>query len=146
MYRSFASVHRFIPRYFIPFVAMVNGINFLISLSELSLLVYRNVRDFCVSFVYPATLLNSLMSYSSFLVFRILFVYYPWRRKWQSTPALLPGKSHGRRSLIGYSPWGRQESDMTERLHFTCILSCHLQAVTVLLLFQFGFLLFLLLL
>ena len=41
----------------------------------------------------------------------------PWRRKWQSTPSLLPGKSHGRRSLIGYSPWGRKESDMTERLH-----------------------------
>ena len=38
--------------------------------------------------------------------------------KWQSTPALLPGKSHGRRSLIGYSPWGRKESDTTERLHF----------------------------
>ena len=42
----------------------------------------------------------------------------PWRRKWQSTPALLPGKSHGWRSLIGYSPWGRKESDTTERLHF----------------------------
>ena len=41
-----------------------------------------------------------------------------WRRKWQSTPALLPGKSHGQRSLIGYSPWGRKESDTTERLHF----------------------------
>ena len=38
--------------------------------------------------------------------------------KWQSTPALLPGKSHGRRSLIDYSPWGRKESDTTERLHF----------------------------
>ena len=34
-----------------------------------------------------------------------------------STPALLPGKSHGRRRLIGYSPWGRKESDTTERLH-----------------------------
>ena len=43
----------------------------------------------------------------------------PWRRKWQSTPVLLPGKSHGQRSLVGYSPWGRKESDMTERLHFT---------------------------
>ena len=42
----------------------------------------------------------------------------PWRRKWQSTPALLPGKSHGWRNLIGYSPWGRKESDTTERLHF----------------------------
>ena len=41
----------------------------------------------------------------------------PWRRKWQSTPVLLLGKSHGQRSLIGYSPWGHKESDMTERLH-----------------------------
>ena len=42
----------------------------------------------------------------------------PWRRKWQSTPAFLPGKSHGRRSLIGYSSWGHKESDTTERIHF----------------------------
>ena len=43
----------------------------------------------------------------------------PWRRKGQSTPVLLPGKSHGqRRSLVGYSLWGCKESDMTERLHF----------------------------
>ena len=34
------------------------------------------------------------------------------------TPVLLPGKSHGQRSLIGYSPWGRKESDTTERIHF----------------------------
>ena len=46
----------------------------------------------------------------------------PWRRKWQPTPVLLPGKSHGRRSLVGYSPWGHRESDMTERLHSTFIL------------------------
>ena len=39
--------------------------------------------------------------------------------KWQSTPAQLPGKSHGLRSLISYSPWGRKESDTTKRLHFT---------------------------
>ena len=32
----------------------------------------------------------------------------PWRRKWQPTPVFLPGKSHGRRSLVGYSPWGSQ--------------------------------------
>ena len=37
-----------------------------------------------------------------------------WKRKWQPTPVLLPGKSHGWRSLVGYSPWGRKESDMTE--------------------------------
>ena len=41
-----------------------------------------------------------------------------WRREWQPTLVLLPGKSLGWRSLVGYSPWGRQESDMTERLHF----------------------------
>ena len=41
-----------------------------------------------------------------------------WRRQWQPTPALLPGKSHGQRSLVGCSPWGRQESDTTERLDF----------------------------
>ena len=41
----------------------------------------------------------------------------PWRRKWQSTPVFLPGKSHGQRSLEGYSPWGHKESDMTEHAH-----------------------------
>ena len=41
-----------------------------------------------------------------------------WRRKWQPTPVLLPGQFHGQRSLVGYSPWGRKESDMTEQLHF----------------------------
>ena len=38
-----------------------------------------------------------------------------WRRKWQPTPVLLPGESHGWRSLVGCSPWGRRESDTTER-------------------------------
>ena len=47
-----------------------------------------------------------------------------WRRKWQPTPLLLPGKSHGRRSLVGYSPWGCEESDMTEQRHFHFSLSC----------------------
>ena len=41
-----------------------------------------------------------------------------WRRKWQLTPVFLPGKSHGQRSLVDYSPWGRKESDTTEWLHF----------------------------
>ena len=40
-----------------------------------------------------------------------------WRRKWHPTPVFLPGKSHGRRSLVGYSPWGQKESDTTEWLH-----------------------------
>ena len=41
-----------------------------------------------------------------------------WRRQWHPTPVLLPGKCHGRGSLVGCSPWGHKESDMTERLHF----------------------------
>ena len=46
------------------------------------------------------------------------------RRQWQPTPVLLPGKSHGWRSLVGCSPWGCYESDTTERLHFHFSLSC----------------------
>ena len=40
-----------------------------------------------------------------------------WRRKWQPTPVFLPGKSHRQKSLAGYSPWGRKESDTTEQLN-----------------------------
>ena len=47
-----------------------------------------------------------------------------WRRQWQPTPVLLPGKSHEWMSLVGCSPWGRGESDTTERLHFHFSLSC----------------------
>ena len=47
-----------------------------------------------------------------------------WRRQWHPTPVLLPGKPHGWRSLIGCSPWGLEESDTTERLHFHFSLSC----------------------
>ena len=46
------------------------------------------------------------------------------RRQWQPTPVLLPGKSHGRRSRVGCSPWGREQSDTTKRLHFHFSLSC----------------------
>ena len=48
-----------------------------------------------------------------------------WRRRqWRPTPGLLPGKSHGRRSLVGCRPWGHWELDTTERLHFHFSLSC----------------------
>ena len=43
----------------------------------------------------------------------------PWRKKWLPIPIFLPGKSLGQRSLKGPSPWGRKESDLTERLFFT---------------------------
>ena len=44
----------------------------------------------------------------------------PWRRKWQPTPAFLPGESHGQRALVGYSAWGHKESDMTEVTWHAC--------------------------
>ena len=46
------------------------------------------------------------------------------KRQWHPTPVLLPGKSHGRRSLVGCSPWGHEELETTERLHFHFLLSC----------------------
>ena len=46
-----------------------------------------------------------------------------WRRKWQPTPVLLPGKFHGWRSLVGYSPWGHKDSDTTEWLHFLSLIN-----------------------
>ena len=47
-----------------------------------------------------------------------------WKMQWQPTPVLLPGKSHGQRSLVGCRPWGREELDMTEWLDFDFSLSC----------------------
>ena len=59
------------------------------------------------------------------IIFKIyLFpILYLWRRQWHPTPVLLPGKSHGQRSLVGCCLWGCTESDMTERLHFHYSLS-----------------------
>ena len=76
MYGSFVSLGRFIPRYLILFVAMVNGIDYLISLSDFSLLVYRNASDFWVLILYPATLLNSLISSRNFLIRSLGFSMY----------------------------------------------------------------------
>ena len=76
MYSSFVSLGKLIPRYLILFVAMVNGIDSLISLSYFALLVYRNASDFCVLILYPATLLNSLIRSSNFLILSLGFSMY----------------------------------------------------------------------
>ena len=68
LYTVFVSLGGYIPKYFIIFVTMVNGIVSLISLSVFSLLVYRNARDFCVLILYPTTLLYSLISSNNFRV------------------------------------------------------------------------------
>ena len=51
----------------------------------------------------------------------------PWRRKWQPTPIVLPGKSHGWRSLAGYSLWGHKESNTTEHMHACTHVHTHKQ-------------------
>ena len=56
--------------------------------------------------------------------FNVFPMKLPQRRRWHPTPVLLPGKSHGPRSLVGCSPWGRYKSDTTEQLHFHFPLSC----------------------
>ena len=76
MYRSLVSLGRYIPKYFIFFIAMVNGIVSLISLSDFSLLVYRNASDFYVLILYPETLLDSLTSSSNFLIVSLGFSMY----------------------------------------------------------------------
>ena len=56
----------------------------------------------------------------------------PWRRKWQPSPVFLPGKFHGQRSLVDYSPWGCKESDMSECTHtHTHTLLCQAKWSTV---------------
>ena len=56
--------------------------------------------------------------------FSVWHLLGPRRRQWHPTPVLLPGKSHGWRSLVGCSPWGRWGSDTTKRLPFHFSLSC----------------------
>ena len=72
----------------------------------------------CKEFCYPNS--SSVLEVSLFVSSR----GQHQRRQWHPTPVLLPGKSHGWRSLVGCSPWGHEESDMTERLHFHFSLSC----------------------
>ena len=74
----------------------------------------NSIHPHCI--YLPPPKLGSLLSVSILLL--SLFTFMHWRRKWQPTPVLLPGKSHGWWSLVGYSPWGRKESDTTEWLHF----------------------------
>ena len=98
------------------------------SLSHVRLLATHGLRPTRVHGMAIATTLKSGASLAAQMVKRPPAMWetqvrswvgrIPWRRKWQPTPVFLPGESHGQRTLIGYSPWGCKESDMTERLHF----------------------------
>ena len=72
-------------------------------------------RDFLISLITILFIAENFFKNTSLIL--------GWRRQWHPTPVLLPGKSHGQRSLVGCSPWGRWESDTTERLHFDFSLS-----------------------
>ena len=85
----------------------------------------------CLNFVSTFILLWTFFGLYEYLKFTgtcsiisYTVVCYIQRRRWYPTPVLLPRKSHGRSSLLGCSPWGRKESDTTERLHFHFLLSC----------------------
>ena len=78
----------------------------------LSPLLFKNILTLKTSVCFP----------QSFIL--ALYILHARRRRWHPTPVLLPGKSHGWRSLEGCSPWGRWGSDMTERLHFHFSFSC----------------------
>ena len=96
--------------------------------------VFNFLRDYQLCFKVAAPFSISISKGGGFPFPHIFTTtcYYPsffntviWgRRQWHLTPILLPGKSHGRRSLVGCCPWGREESDTTERLHFHVSLSC----------------------
>ena len=74
--------------------------------------------------IYSSLVNYTIVSRSETFLFFTLSSSSRRRRQWHPTPVLLPGKSHGQRSLVGCSPWGHEESDTTERLHFHFSLSC----------------------
>ena len=78
-----------------------------------------------LSFQCSSTVIVSLeICLTSLVKNIILSLLSKWRRQWHPTPVLLPGKSRGWRSLVGCSPWGREESETSERVHFHFSLSC----------------------
>ena len=72
----------------------------------------------------PNTLICPIVFIKMTLHIMFIFNLVLRRRQWHPTPVLLPGKSYGRRSLVGCSPWNRWGLDMTEWLHFHFSLSC----------------------
>ena len=82
--------------------------------------IYMSVYTWMSIYVYMC----DVNVYVHILVYICICVSMYWRRQWHPTPPLLPGKPHGQRSLVGCSPWDREESDTTEQLPFHFSLSC----------------------
>ena len=93
-------------------LAIVNSASMNIGVQE-----YFWISVFVFSRYYTQSGIAESYGSSIFSFLRKLHAF-PWRRQWQPTPVLLPGKSHGQRSLVGYSSWGRKELDMTKLLHY----------------------------
>ena len=110
---SFGMIYYIKPSFRWVFVPLIHFAD--LTYNRLSFCVFANLVTF------------SVLCYSSAF-------FYPWnlpifrtlkqRRQWHPTPVLLPGNSHGWKSLVGCSPWGCWESDTIERLHFHFSLSC----------------------
>ena len=84
--------------------------------------ILRHSAFFIVQLSHPYMIIGKTIALTRWIfvgkVMSLLFNMLSRRRQWHPTPVLLPGKSHGWRSLVGCSSWGREESDTTERLHF----------------------------
>ena len=87
-----------------------------------------SVVKYCKSIVWKFITLLNLIFYVKTKAFLMCKIFSSFTIsqvcQWHPTPVLLPGKSRGRKSLVGCSPWGRSESGTTERLHFHISLSC----------------------
>ena len=122
-------------------VAVIDRILFFLWLSSISVCVcvLSSVDGHLSCFHILATLNNTSVNIGVHICFWIsVFIFFGYmlrggitwsyssfqRRQWHPTPVLLPGKSHGQRSLVGCSPWGRWESGTTEQLPFHFSLSC----------------------
>ena len=92
------------------------------------MICFSTFPDFpCSNIISVKPFVTALYKIATFSLFFAVFASISSilrRRQWHPTPVLLPGKSCGRRSLVGCSPWGREESDRTEQLHFHFSLSC----------------------
>ena len=84
----------------------------------------RNERTWFLNGVFKPVTQRTLTLCENLALSKRFTYYLSWRRQWHPAPVLLSGKSHGRRSLVGCSPWGREELDTTERLHCHFSLSC----------------------